>query len=133
MSGNSKSSQLLTYFAVFFALLVGTALTVYASGLDLGRFNAAVALTIASIKATLVALYFMHVKGASEKLTKLVVIGALFFLLLLLGLTMTERTVTTWLKNPGDRVEKGDIVFTVQTDKVEMEVESFEPHARLLR
>ena len=42
-----------------------------------------------------------------------------------LGLTMTEGAVTTWLKNPGDRVEKGDIVFTVQTDKVEMEVESF--------
>jgi pyruvate dehydrogenase E2 component (dihydrolipoamide acetyltransferase) len=42
-----------------------------------------------------------------------------------LGLTMTEGLVTSWLKNPGDRVEKGDIVFTVQTDKVEMEVESF--------
>jgi pyruvate dehydrogenase E2 component (dihydrolipoamide acetyltransferase) len=42
-----------------------------------------------------------------------------------LGLTMTEGAVTSWLKNPGDRVEKGDLVFTVQTDKVEMEVESF--------
>jgi pyruvate dehydrogenase E2 component (dihydrolipoamide acetyltransferase) len=42
-----------------------------------------------------------------------------------LGLTMTEGAVTTWLKNPGDRVEKGDLIFTVQTDKVEMEVESF--------
>jgi pyruvate dehydrogenase E2 component (dihydrolipoamide acetyltransferase) len=38
---------------------------------------------------------------------------------------MTEGAVTTWLKNLGDRVEKGDLVFTVQTDKVEMEVESF--------
>lgn len=42
-----------------------------------------------------------------------------------LGLTMTEGAVTTWLKKAGDRVEKGDLVFTVQTDKVEMEVESF--------
>jgi pyruvate dehydrogenase E2 component (dihydrolipoamide acetyltransferase) len=42
-----------------------------------------------------------------------------------LGLTMTEGAVTTWLKNVGDKVEKGDLVFTVQTDKVEMEVESF--------
>lgn len=42
-----------------------------------------------------------------------------------LGLTMTEGAVSTWLKNLGDRVEKGDLVFTVQTDKVEMEVESF--------
>jgi cytochrome c oxidase subunit 4 len=96
MSGNSKSSPLPTYFAVFFALLAGTALTVYASTLDLGKFNAAVALTIASIKATLVALFFMHIKGATEKLTKLVVVAALFFLLLLLGLTMTDYATRMW-------------------------------------
>ena len=96
MSGHSKSSPLPTYFAVFIALLIGTALTVYAATLDLGRYNAAVALTIASIKATLVALFFMHVKGASEKLTKLVVIAALFFLLLLLGLTMTDYATRLW-------------------------------------
>ena len=41
-----------------------------------------------------------------------------------LGLTMTEGSVTTWLKKPGDRVEKGEPLFTVETDKVEMEVES---------
>ncbi|MFN0171331.1 MAG: dihydrolipoamide acetyltransferase family protein [Bryobacteraceae bacterium] len=41
-----------------------------------------------------------------------------------LGLTMTEGSVTQWLKNIGDRVEKGDLLFLVQTDKVEMEVES---------
>jgi cytochrome c oxidase subunit 4 len=96
MSDHSKSSPLPTYFAVFIALLIGTGLTVYAASLDLGPFNAPVALTIASIKATLVALFFMHVKGASEKLTKLVVIGALFFLLLLLGLTMTDYATRAW-------------------------------------
>ena len=96
MSEHSKSSPLPTYFAVFFALLIGTGLTVYASGLDLGRFNAPVALGIASIKATLVALFFMHIKGASEKLTKTVVIAALFFLLLLLGLTMTDYATRPW-------------------------------------
>jgi cytochrome c oxidase subunit 4 len=96
MSDHSKSSPLPTYFAVFIALLIGTDLTVYAASLDLGPFNAPVALTIASIKATLVALFFMHVKGASEKLTKLVVIGALFFLLLLLGLTMTDYATRAW-------------------------------------
>jgi cytochrome c oxidase subunit 4 len=96
MSDHSKSTPLPTYFAVFIALLIGTGLTVYAASLDLGPFNAPVALTIASIKATLVALFFMHVKGASEKLTKLVVIGALFFLLLLLGLTMTDYATRAW-------------------------------------
>ena len=96
MSEHSSSSPLKTYFAVFFALLLGTGLTVYAATLDLGRYNAAVALTIATVKATLVALFFMHVKGASEKLTKLVVVSALFFLLLLLGLTMTDYATRLW-------------------------------------
>ena len=84
------------YFAVLFALLVGTGLTVYAANLDLGRYNAVVALGIATIKATLVALFFMHVWHASEKLTKLVVIAALFFLLLLLGLTMSDYATRMW-------------------------------------
>jgi|ERR1700722_15450244 cytochrome c oxidase subunit IV len=95
-SAHSASSPLKMYFAVFFALLVGTGLTVFAATLDLGRFNAPVALGIATVKATLVALFFMHVWHASEKLTKLVVIGALFFLLLLLGLTMTDYATRPW-------------------------------------
>src|SRR5258708_19003031 len=96
MSVRSAWAALKMYFAVFFALLVGTGLTVFAATLDLGRFNAAVALGIATIKATLVALFFMHVWQASEKLTKLVVIGALFFLLLLLGLTMSDYATRPW-------------------------------------
>ena len=98
MSAHSSStaSPLKGYFAVFFALLVGTGLTVYAATLDLGRFNAAVALGIATVKATLVTLFFMHVWHASEKLTKLLVIAALFFLLLLLGLTMSDYATRLW-------------------------------------
>jgi cytochrome c oxidase subunit 4 len=96
MSGHSKSSPLPTYFAVFFALLIGTGLTVFAATLDLGPFNAPVALGIATVKATLVALFFMHVWHASERLTKLVVMAALFFLLLLLGLTMTDYATRLW-------------------------------------
>jgi cytochrome c oxidase subunit IV len=84
------------YFAVWIALLVGTGLTVYAATLDLAPYNAAVALGIATIKATLVALFFMHVWRASERLTKLVVIAAIFFLLLLLGLTMTDYATRLW-------------------------------------
>jgi pyruvate dehydrogenase E2 component (dihydrolipoamide acetyltransferase) len=41
-----------------------------------------------------------------------------------LGLTMEEGTVTGWLKNPGEWVEKGEPLLTVETDKVEMEVEA---------
>lgn len=96
MSEHSPSSSLKTYFAVWIALLAGTALTVVAARIDLRPFNAAVALTIATIKATLVALFFMHVKGSSERLTKLVVISALFFLLILLGLSMSDYATRSW-------------------------------------
>ena len=98
MSGHSsaKSSPLKTYFAVWIAPLVGTALTVYASGLDLAPYNAAVALTIASIKATLVALFFMHIKGASEKLTGAVVVSGFFFLLILLSLSLADYLTRSW-------------------------------------
>lgn len=41
-----------------------------------------------------------------------------------LGLTMEEGSVTGWLKKPGEWVDKGDPLFTVETDKVEMEVEA---------
>jgi pyruvate dehydrogenase E2 component (dihydrolipoamide acetyltransferase) len=41
-----------------------------------------------------------------------------------LGLTMEEGSVTGWLKKPGEYVEKGDALFTVETDKIEMEVEA---------
>ncbi|MFZ0276927.1 MAG: cytochrome C oxidase subunit IV family protein [Candidatus Sulfotelmatobacter sp.] len=92
----SAKSPLKGYVAVWITLLACTGLTVYAATLDLAPYNAAVALGIATIKATLVALFFMHVWHASEKLTKLVVIAALFFLLLLLGLTMTDYATRLW-------------------------------------
>lgn len=41
-----------------------------------------------------------------------------------LGLTMTEGTVAAWVKKPGDLVRKDDIVLTITTDKVDMDVES---------
>jgi pyruvate dehydrogenase E2 component (dihydrolipoamide acetyltransferase) len=41
-----------------------------------------------------------------------------------LGLTMEEGSVVSWNKQVGDRVTKGEVLFTVETDKTEMEVES---------
>ena len=70
MSDHAKSSPLKSYFGVWIALLVGTYLTYAVAKLDLGPYNAAVALIIATTKALLVALFFMHLKGASEKLLK---------------------------------------------------------------
>jgi cytochrome c oxidase subunit 4 len=84
------------YFGVWIALLAGTFITYKAAFIELGPFNAAVALGIATVKATLVVLFFMHVWHASEKLTKVVVIAALFFLFLLLGLTMADYISRPW-------------------------------------
>jgi cytochrome c oxidase subunit IV len=91
-----SSSSLTTYVVVWIALLVGTALTVFAAHINLGPFNAAVALTIATAKALLVVLFFMHLKGASEKLLKLVVISTVFFLFILLALAMADYGTRTW-------------------------------------
>jgi cytochrome c oxidase subunit IV len=96
MSDHSKSSPLPTYFAVWAALLVGTFLTYEVAKIDLGNFNAAVALIIATTKALLVALFFMHLKGAHEKLLKLVVISTVFFLFLLLALSMADYSTRLW-------------------------------------
>jgi cytochrome c oxidase subunit 4 len=80
----------MTYFGVWAALLVGTLLTYEVAKIDLGVFNSAVALIIATTKALLVALFFMHLKGASEKLLKLVVLSTIFFLILLMALAMFD-------------------------------------------
>jgi cytochrome c oxidase subunit IV len=94
-SEHSKS-PLGTYFAVWGSLLIGTALTYYAAKLDLGRLNAAVALIIATTKALLVALFFMHLRHAHERLLKLVVISTVFFLLILLALSMADYGTRLW-------------------------------------
>ena len=89
-------SSLKLYIGIWLALLAGTLLTVIVAGVDLGPFNAVVALTIATIKATLVVLFFMHVKYTHEKLTKVVIVSALFWLLILLALSMADYTTRLW-------------------------------------
>ena len=78
-----------TYYAIFGALMVLTAVTVGVAFVNLGSFNFPVAIGIAITKATLVILFFMHAKYSS-RLTKMFVGTALFFLSILLGLTMTD-------------------------------------------
>ena len=96
MSDHSKSSPLKTYLAVWGTLLLGTFITYTVAFIDLGRFNAVVALTIATIKALIVALFFMHLRHAHERLLKLVVISTVFFLFILLVLSMADYGTRTW-------------------------------------
>jgi cytochrome c oxidase subunit 4 len=77
------------YVGIFLALMVGTALTVFAAYRDLGPWNIVVALAIATFKATLVVLFFMHAKY-SPKRTHLVIICAVFWLGIMLALTLTD-------------------------------------------
>jgi cytochrome c oxidase subunit 4 len=78
-----------TYYAIFGALMVLTAVTVAVAFVNLGSFNFPVAIGIAITKATLVILFFMHAKYSS-KLTKLFVGTAFFFLFILLTLSLTD-------------------------------------------
>lgn len=71
--------------AVFAALLVLTAATVFVSYIDLGLWNAVVALGIASGKASLVALFFMHLKGESRLVWGFALVPVLFLVLIILG------------------------------------------------
>ena len=88
-------SPLSTYITIFSALMVLTALTVGVAFLDLGSFNPVVALGVACIKATLVILYFMHVKYSS-RLTKLTVVLSLFFVAILFAQTLMDYATRGW-------------------------------------
>jgi cytochrome c oxidase subunit IV len=87
------------YFAVFGTLMVLTGVTVAVAYVNLGELNKVVALGIAGFKATIVVLYFMHVKYAS-RLTKLFAVTGIFFLAVLLGLTMVDYGSRTWVNPP---------------------------------
>ena len=93
---SSAKSPLKMYFGVWATLLIFTFVTYEVAFIELGPFNAVVALVIATLKATLVALFFMHVWRAGEKLTKMVIATAIFFLFLLLGLTMSDYLSRPW-------------------------------------
>jgi cytochrome c oxidase subunit 4 len=80
------------YYTIWIALLCLTVITAAVSFIDLGPLNTIVALVIATFKAVLVVLFFMHVKYTSEKLTKAVIVAAIFWLLLLLALSMADYT-----------------------------------------
>lgn len=85
------------YVVIFSALLVGTALTVWAGFVDFpGQLNVIIALTIAVIKATLVVLYFMHVRYSS-RLIWVIFASALFWLVILFALTFSDYWTRCWL------------------------------------
>jgi len=77
------------YVGIFLSLMVLTAATVAAAYVNLGALNIVVALAIATLKATLVVLYFMHARY-SPKRTQLVIVCAVFWLAIMLALTLSD-------------------------------------------
>jgi cytochrome c oxidase subunit 4 len=103
MSGHSEEHHIVpkrVYFLVFATLIVMTWVTAFVSTIDLGRLNIFVALSIAIFKASLVILFFMHVKYGT-RLTKMIVLAGLYWLLLLLFIAMMDIWTRGWMGVPG--------------------------------
>lgn len=87
------------YVTIFFTLMACTLLTVYAATVDLNQYfsglNIIVALAIATFKASLVVLFFMHGKY-SPKRTQLVIICSIFWLAIMLFMTMSDYVSRAW-------------------------------------
>lgn len=77
-----------TYFKVLLALIVLTVVTVWVAQFDFGSLNTIVALLIASIKGTLVALFFMHLRH--DKFSAIIFVGGLLFLAIFLIFTLFD-------------------------------------------
>jgi cytochrome c oxidase subunit 4 len=85
----------LNYAVVFGTLLVFTGITVGAAYIDLGVLNPIIALGIASFKAVVVILFFMHVKYQS-KLIKMTVGAGFFTFLVLITMTLSDYMSRAW-------------------------------------
>lgn len=84
-----------TYYVIFGILMICTYLTWQIAYFDLGPLNTIAALAIAVFKAVLVVLFFMHVKYGT-RLTGLVIVCGLFWLGILLTLTMSDYLTRGW-------------------------------------
>jgi cytochrome c oxidase subunit 4 len=78
-----------TYYTIFAALVVLTGVTTTVAFFDLGLLNPVVALSIAIFKASLVVLFFMHLKYSS-RMNWVVAGAALFWLGILLVLILSD-------------------------------------------
>jgi cytochrome c oxidase subunit IV len=98
------------YIVIFFSLMVFTLLTVFAATRDFARWNIVIALVIATIKASLVILFFMHGKYSARR-TKLVIVAGFFWLAIMLGLTLADYSTRhaepsrSQLSNPPSSLE----------------------------
>jgi cytochrome c oxidase subunit 4 len=114
-----EGPSVMAYFVIFIALLVllfiSVAVAYIPSQGSIRDLLTLIGFTIASIKAVLIILYFMHVKFGS-RLTWLFAFGSFFFLLIMVGLTMNDYATRHDVVS-GERGfsrESGDAVQTEQ-------------------
>jgi len=88
-TGHVTSVRLL--IGIWIALMIGTWLTVTATHVDLGAFNIWIGLAIATVKAVLVALYYMHLRW-DKPFNAVIFLGAFLFLGLFIGITMMDTS-----------------------------------------
>lgn len=100
MSTSSHAQPLSMYFAVFFALFILTGVTVAVAYVDLGALNDAVAMAIATTKALLVLLFFMHVR-ASPGLTKVAIVTGVFWFAVMVLFMYSDIATRGLLGFPG--------------------------------
>ncbi|MCL4836578.1 MAG: cytochrome C oxidase subunit IV family protein [Thermoanaerobaculia bacterium] len=84
------------YLLVFGALMVLTTVTVVVAYFDFGVLNNVIMLGIAAVKATLVVLYFMHVRYGTQ-LIPIVVGSSVLWLLILLAFTLADYFTRGWM------------------------------------
>ncbi len=87
------------YYFVFVALLILTVATWQIAYIDLGRWNTVVMLLIAILKAGLVATFFMHLRW-SHSMMRLVLFAALFWLAILITLTVGDVFTRNTVSHP---------------------------------
>ncbi len=89
------------YILVWAALIILTVVTATVSEIDLGQWNAPVAMAIASTKALLVAMFFMHLRYEHSKMVWVWAIAGIFWLSILMVLSMADYTTRGFLAVPG--------------------------------
>lgn len=87
------------YYLVFIVLILLTLTTTGIAYLDLGIFNPVAAVAIAVCKASLVVLFFMHVRD-SIRLTWVFICAGVLWLAILIGLTLSDVLTRNWLPAP---------------------------------
>lgn len=109
MIANHNVVPVRTYVTVFGTLMLLTFLTVAAAHVNIAQhlpfgggnvMNDMVAMGIALVKATIVVLFFMHVKG-SPRMIRVTIVSALVFLAILFGYTLSDYVTRGWLGVPG--------------------------------